>query len=472
MTSVQHSENAQPAIEDAVREAATAGIPTALADLGALVRIPSIAWPAFEQSHVSRSAEAVAALAEGTGVFDSVRVLDAAIPGTDERGRPAVLATRAARNGRPTVLLYAHHDVQPTGDDALWESPPFEPTVRGGRLYGRGAADDKAGIMAHIASLRAIREVAGDDLDLGIAMFIEGEEEYGSRSFGQFLADNRDALRSDVIVVADSGNWDSETPALTVTLRGNARFTLTVRTLDHASHSGMFGGAVPDAMLATIKLLATLWDDEAAVAVEGMTTRDAETPEYTEQTLRDEAGLLPGVSPIGTGTILSRIWNKPSITVTGIDHTTVAAASNTLAPQISVVVSARVAPGQDAEQAYAALEAHLRAHAPFGAELTFSDVDCGDGFLVDTSGWAVDAAHDAMRDGYGVDPVDVGVGGSIPFIADLVREFPGAQILVTGVEDPHSRAHSPNESLHLDTFRHAVLTEALLLARLNARTAP
>ncbi|MGC5169684.1 dipeptidase [Microbacterium sp. DT81.1] len=472
MTSVQHSENAQPAIEGAVREAATAGIPTALADLGALVRIPSIAWPAFEQSHVSRSAEAVAALAEGTGVFDSVRVLDAAIPGTDERGRPAVLATRAARNGRPTVLLYAHHDVQPTGDDALWESPPFEPTVRGGRLYGRGAADDKAGIMAHIASLRAIREVAGDDLDLGIAMFIEGEEEYGSRSFGQFLADNRDALRSDVIVVADSGNWDSETPALTVTLRGNARFTLTVRTLDHASHSGMFGGAVPDAMLATIKLLATLWDDEGAVAVEGMTTRDAETPEYTEQTLRDEAGLLPGVSPIGTGTILSRIWNKPSITVTGIDHTTVAAASNTLAPQISVVVSARVAPGQDAEQAYAALEAHLRAHAPFGAELTFSDVDCGDGFLVDTSGWAVDAAHDAMRDGYGVDPVDVGVGGSIPFIADLVREFPGAQILVTGVEDPQSRAHSPNESLHLDTFRHAVLTEALLLARLNARTAP
>ena len=178
------------------------------------------------------------------------------------------------------------------------------------------------------------------------------------------------------------------------------------------------------------------------------------------------------MSPIGTGTILSRIWNKPSITVTGIDHTSVAAASNTLAPQISVVISARVAPGQDAEEAYAALEAHLRANAPFGAELTFADVDCGDGFLVDTDGWAVDAAHDAMRDGYGVDPVDVGVGGSIPFIADLVREFPGAQILVTGVEDPHSRAHSPNESLHLDTFRRAVLTEALLLSRLNARTAP
>ncbi|HWI31201.1 MAG TPA: dipeptidase [Microbacterium sp.] len=464
--------SAQLPLDHAVRAAAVAGIPTALADLGALVRIPSIAWPAFDLDQVARSAEAVAGLAERTGVFDSVRVLTAAIPGTGEHGRPAVLATRAARNGRPTVLLYAHHDVQPTGDDALWESPPFEPTLRGGRLYGRGAADDKAGVMAHIAALRALKETIGDDLDLGIVLFIEGEEEFGSRSFGQFLSDNREALRSDVIVVADSGNWDSETPALTVTLRGNARFTLKVRTLEHASHSGMFGGAVPDAMLATITLLATLWDENGSVAVEGMTTRDAETPEYTEETLRDEAGLLPGVAPIGDGTILGRIWNKPSITVTGIDATSVEAASNTLAPEISVVVSARVAPGQKATEAYAAIEAHLRAHAPFGAELTFSDVDCGDGFLVDTDGWAVDAAHDAMRDGYGVEPVDIGVGGSIPFIADLVREFPRAQILVTGVEDPHSRAHSPNESLHLDTFRHAVMTEALLLSRLNARTAP
>jgi acetylornithine deacetylase/succinyl-diaminopimelate desuccinylase-like protein len=456
---------------DAVREAATTGIPSALADLGALVRIPSIAWPAFDQTQLRRSAEAVAALAEGIGVFDRVEVKTAAIPGTDEHGQPAVLATRAARNGRPTVLLYAHHDVQPPGDETLWETSPFEPTVRDGRLYGRGAADDKAGVMAHIAALRALKEALGDDFDLGVALFVEGEEEYGSRSFAQFLQDNADALRSDVIVVADSGNWDSETPAVTVSLRGNARFTLTVRTLEHASHSGMFGGAVPDAMTATVKLLATLWDDNGAVAVEGLLERDAATPEYSEATLRDEAGLPAGVSPIGEGTILSRIWNKPAVTVIGIDATSVAEASNTLAPQISVVISSRVAPGQNARDAYAALEAHLRAHAPFGAQLEFSDVDLGDGFLVDTSGWAVQAAREALRDGYGVDPVDIGVGGSIPFIADLVRDFPGAQILVTGVEDPHSRAHSPNESLHLDTFRHAVMSEALLLEKLDARTA-
>lgn len=453
-----------------MRSAATEGIPTALADLGALVRIPSIAWPAFDQTQLERSAEAVADLAREIGVFDSVEIARAAIPGTDELGQPAVLAVRRARNGRPTVLLYAHHDVQPPGDESLWESPPFEPTVRGGRLYGRGAADDKAGVMAHLASLRALTAAVGDDFDLGVALFIEGEEEYGSRSFATFLSDHADVLRSDVIVVADSGNWDEKTPALTVSLRGNARFTLRVRTLDHASHSGMFGGAVPDAMLATVKLLATLWDDDGAVAVEGLQERDAATPDYTEQTLRSETGLLDGVSPIGTGSFLGRIWNKPSVTITGIDATSVEAASNTLAPETSVVISARVAPGQRAEDAYAAIEAHLRAHAPFGAQLEFTDVDCGDAFLVDTSGWAVDDVRDAFREGYGVEPVDVGVGGSIPFIADLVRENPGAQILVTGVEDPHSRAHSPNESLHLDTFRKAVVSEALLLEKLDART--
>lgn len=455
---------------EAVHRAADAGIPAALSDLGSLVRIPSIAWPSFDQSALVESADAVAALLRGTGVFDSVEVARAAIPGTDEMGQPAVLASRAARNGRPTVLLYAHHDVQPPGDEALWDSPPFEPTVRDGRLYGRGAADDKAGVMAHVGAIRAVSEVLGDDLDLGIAVFIEGEEEYGSRSFGQFLSDNAEVLRSDVIVVADSGNWDDRTPGLTVSLRGNARFTLTVRTLEHASHSGMMGGAVPDAMLATVKLLATLWDDDGAVAVDGLLERDAPTPDYSEETLRAESGLLDGVRPIGRDAILSRIWNKPSVTITGWDATPVDSASNTLAPQTHVVISVRVAPGQDAHEAYRAIEAHLRAHAPFGAQLEFTDVDCGDAFLVDTSGWAVEDARASFADGYGVDSVDVGVGGSIPFIADLVREFPSAQILVTGVEDPHARAHSPNESLHLDTFRNALVSEALLLTRLNERT--
>ena len=454
-------------LASAVRAAAEAGIPAALSDLGELVRIPSIAFPGFDVEQVRSSAAAVAELAEQTGVFDSVIVTDAAIPGSNTRGMPAVLASRAARNGKPTILLYAHHDVQPVGDEADWESPPFQPTVREGRLYGRGAADDKAGVMVHIAAVRALAEATESDVDLGIALFIEGEEEAGSRSFAQFLSDNATVLNADVIVVADSGNWDESTPALTVSLRGNVRFTLTVRTLDHASHSGMFGGAVPDAMMATITLLATLWDDTGSVAVPGLTVRDAPTPDYDESTLRNETGLSAGVAPIGTGSILSRIWNGPTVTVTGIDAPSVANASNTLTPEVRVVISARVAPGQPAAEAFAAIERHLRANAPYGAQLEFSEPDNGDGFLVDTSGGFVRAAREALRDGYGKEPVDLGVGGSIPFIADLVAQFPAAKILVTGVEDPNSRAHSPNESLHLETFRHAVVSEALLLEKLN-----
>ncbi|MEW1833391.1 dipeptidase [Microbacterium sp. NPDC079995] len=452
----------------AVREAALTQVPAALADLGSLVRIPSIAFPGFDRAEVQRSAEAVKAIVDDLGIFERVEIRTAVIPETGEQGMPAVLATRPARNGRPTILLYAHHDVQPVGDESLWESPPFEPTLRNGRIYGRGAADDKAGIMAHIGALRALVESVGPDFDLGVNLFFEGEEEAGSASFAQFLSDNADALRADVIVVADSGNWDSETPALTVSLRGNVRFTLDIETLEHASHSGMFGGAVPDAMLAAVTLLATLWDGDGAVAVDGLELRDAETPPYSEETLRSEAGLPEGVSPIGRDEILSRIWNKPSITITGIDAPSVRNASNTLSPKVSVVLSTRVAPGQAAADAFAAIEAHLRSRAPFGARLTFRDVDFGNPFLVDTSGPAVEAARAALESGYGRTPIDIGVGGSIPFIADLVREFPGAEILVTGVEDPHARAHSPNESLHVETFRNALVSEALLLAALDA----
>ncbi|MHB1234418.1 MAG: M20/M25/M40 family metallo-hydrolase [Microbacteriaceae bacterium] len=460
----------QSTLVDLVGEAVQTGLPSTIADLAALVRIPSVSWGSFDPEQVAASAEAVAALLRGTGVFESVQISRAEIDSSGTLGQPAVLATRQARNGRPTVLLYAHHDVQPPGLDADWQSRPFEPTVRGNRLYGRGAADDKAGVMTHVAAIRALIRTVGDDLDLGFAVFIEGEEEFGSRSFKNFLLQHRTELAADVIVVADSNNWDVDTPALTVSLRGNVTFTLTVRTLGHASHSGMFGGAVPDAMLAAIALLATLHDRDGAVAVAGLTTHDAEEePDYPQAQLRQEAALLDGVHPIGRGSILSRLWSQPAITVTGIDAPAVAAASNTLTPEISARISARIAPGQTAAAALAALEKHLRDHAPFGAEVTITDVDQGDPFLVDAGGWAVGEVIQAMTDVWGTTPIRIGVGGTIPFISDLAERFPKAQILVTGVEDPDSRAHSPNESVHLGVLRRAILTEAVFLARLNGR---
>ncbi len=450
-------------------DAVQSGLPRAIADLSDLVRIPSVSWDGFDPKHMADSADAVKALLEGLGVFDSVEVARAKLAGSDALGQPAVLASRLPRNGKPTILLYAHHDVQPPGKDEDWDSAPFEPTVRGDRLYGRGAADDKAGVLTHVASIRALTTVLGTDFDLGLSVFIEGEEENGSRSFSNFLLEHRDKLAADAIVVADSDNWNVTTPALTIALRGNVKLQLKVSTLDHASHSGMFGGAAPDSMLATIMLLATLWDSNGSVTVEGLTTYEMATPEYSEELFREEAALLDGVTPIGTGSILSRIWAQPTVTVTGIDAPTVGNASNTLSASTTVVLSCRIAPGQKASDAFAAIEKHLHTHAPFGAKLEISEVDLGDPFLVDTGGPSVTDARAAMSEAWGVEPVDTGIGGSIPFLADLVEQFPAAEILVTGVEDPDTRAHSPNESLHLGVFRRAILTEALLLAKLENR---
>jgi acetylornithine deacetylase/succinyl-diaminopimelate desuccinylase-like protein len=446
-----------------LRERLAGLLPGVRADLEDLVRIPSVSAAAFDQAHVATSAARVADLLRGVG-FDDVEVLSVPAPdGT--QGAPAVVARRPAPDGAATVLLYAHHDVQPPGDPALWDTEPFEPVERDGRLYGRGAADDKAGIAVHLASLRAL----GDDLCVGVTVFVEGEEEVGSPSFEAFLAAHRDRLAADVIVVADSTNWRIGEPALTSSLRGLVDGVVEVATLDHAVHSGMYGGAVLDAMTATVRLLSTLWDDAGDVAVPGLVATQADDLGYSPEALRGDAGVLDGVELLGSGSLESRLWTRPAVTVTGIDAPSVATASNTLLPVVRAKFTMRIAPGQDPAAAFEALERHLVGHAPWGAHVTVRLGEAGHPWRGDVGNAVYDTARWALEQAWGTAPVHMGVGGSIPFIAALGEVYPDATVLVTGVEDPDTRAHGTNESLHLGEFEKACLAQTLLLAALGAK---
>ncbi|GAA4925786.1 dipeptidase [Actinoplanes utahensis] len=434
-----------------LRAAIRREMPGVRADLERLVRIPGIAFEGFDHSHVERSAEAVAELLRGCG-------LDTAI--VRHGGQPAVIGRKAAPAGAPTVLLYAHHDVQPAGDPSLWTSDPFEPVERDGRLYGRGAADDKAGVMAHVAALRAF----GDQLPVGVVVFVEGEEEYGSDSLDTIIQEHLEELRSDVIVIADSGNWDIGRPALTTSLRGLVNLFAEVRVLKSAVHSGMFGGPVPDALITLSRLLASLHDDDGEVAVEGLVGREGAGVDYPADRFRNEAGVLDGVQLIGRGTITDRIWTKPAISVLGIDAPRTLEAANALQPAATAKIGVRLAPGQDPAAAYQAIRAHLEKHVPWGAQLEVTLESDGAPCVIDATGPVYDAARAAFRTAWdGAEPVDMGVGGSIPFIATFQELFPGAAVLVTGVEDPHSAAHGPDESLHLGEFERVCTAEALLL---------
>jgi acetylornithine deacetylase/succinyl-diaminopimelate desuccinylase-like protein len=429
-------------------------LPSVRRDLEDLVRIESVWADPARRDEVHRSAQAVSDLLSQAG-FGDVRIVS-------EGGAPAVIAQHPAPAGAPTVLLYAHHDVQPEGDRSQWKTSPFEPTEHDGRLYGRGSADDKAGIATHLAAFRA----HGGQPPVGVTVFVEGEEESGSPSLGRLLAAHRDALAADVIVIADSDNWSTDTPALTVSLRGLVDCVVEVATLDHGLHSGIWGGVVPDALTVLVRLLASLHDDDGNVAVAGLHESTAAAVDYPPERVRADSGLLDGVSEIGSGSAPQRLWAKPAITVIGIDTTTIEKASNTLIPRARAKISMRVAPGGDAAAHLDLLTAHLRQHAPWGARVDVIRGDIGEPYAIDASGPVYDAARAAFRQGWGVEPIDMGMGGSIPFIAEFAAAFPQAKILVTGVEDPATQAHSINESLHLGVLERAAITEALLLANL------
>ncbi|GAA4707944.1 dipeptidase [Nocardioides conyzicola] len=431
-------------------------LPGVRRDLEDLVRIESVSADPERLTEVEKSAEKTAELFAAEGVdVEIVRAYDGA--------PPAVIGEKKGPEGAPTVLLYAHHDVQPENDHADWDSAPWEPTERDGRLYGRGAADDKAGIMAHVGALR----VFGDDLPVTVRLFIEGEEEVGSDTLVELLGKYQERLEADVIVIADSGNWDIGVPALTTSLRGLVRVDVEVRTLTHAVHSGMWGGLVPDALMTLSRVIATLHDDAGNVAIAGLHSGPAADVDYPEERLRAESGGAPGIEWIGSGSTVERLWTKPALSITGLDAPKVAGASNTLVPAAKARISLRIAPGDTTENALARLVAHLEANVPWGATLTHTVVDTGEATQIDATGPAYDAARAAFTEAWdGTAPVDMGVGGSIPFIAEFLEAFPRASVLVTGVEDPDTRAHGANEGLHLAEFERVVLAEALLLRNL------
>ncbi|OLF17466.1 M20/M25/M40 family metallo-hydrolase [Actinophytocola xanthii] len=427
----------------------------ARAALDALLRLPSVS--ADPAADLRPAAELTADLFRGAGMPE-VEIIDD-LPG----GQPVVLAKSPAPPGQPTVLLYAHYDVQPAGDPGEWTTPPFEPSERDGRLYGRGTADDKCGVAAHLAAVLAY----GGRPPVGVTVLIEGEEEVSSPTLGTLLARYRDRLAADVIVLADSENLELGTPAFTTSLRGNASCVVSVRTLATGVHSGTFGGPAPDALTTLCRLLATLHDEHGDVAVAGLGRDTAPDYDYPASRYRAEAGVLDGVSLLGKGTLAERLWTRPTANVLAIDAPTVAEASNTLVPVARAKVGLRVAPGDDAARAATALVEHLTRHAPWGAEVTVSSVEMSQPHRVEPSGWQYEAARRAYRKAYGRDVVHVGAGGSIPFTAEFAKAFPAAAILITSAgADNESRAHGVDESLPLAEFERACLAEALLLTEL------
>jgi cysteinylglycine-S-conjugate dipeptidase len=435
-------------------------MPEVRADLERLVRIPSVSFPGFDPANVRRSAETTEEIFRRAGLQTQLLTVEGA--------HPAVLGRLPAPDGAPTVLLYAHHDVQPEGPRDLWSSDPFEPIEREGRLYGRGAGDDKSGIVMHAAAIRAWNGRP----PVGVTVFVEGEEESSSEHLPVFLDRYRDLLRADAVILADSGNWRTGEPAITTSLRGIVACFVEVRTLDHAVHSGEYGGAIPDALTTLVKLLATLHDSAGRVAVPGLVSAPSEPLDLTEEEIRSWAGVRPNVRLIGEGTLTSRMWTQPAISILGIDAPSVMEASNQLVPSARAKVSMRIPPGQDPEEARAALIKHLEANVPWGADLNVTPEGIGSPYELKAEGAAFESLRRAMTEAFGRPPVDMGAGGSIPFLAAFATTFPDAALLLTGAMDPKTNAHSEDESVDLADVEKSCLAEALFLGYLAESPAP
>jgi cysteinylglycine-S-conjugate dipeptidase len=457
-------------VHDAVIAAADAAMGHARDERVDLIRIPSISADHTRAVDVQRSADATAALLERSGL-DHVR------QATVDACPPAVIGEWHHAADAPTVLLYAHHDVQPTGFVDRWTTDPFDPVERDGRLFGRGSADDKAGTVAHATAVQAWLETAGD-LPCNVTVFIEGEEEVGSPNLSAFLARYQDELAADVLVLADAGNWSVGTPGLTCSLRGLAGGIVRLQALSGPVHSGMAGGVVPDPAVALARVLASLVDEHGDVAIDGFwddvhVPTDAERAELAVLDTPPERvlatyGARSGVEAAGdpTRSVWERLWWRPALSVIGIDSHPIEGSSNQIVATAAARVSLRLAPSQDPDRALEVLRAHLVRHVPWGLDWSFEPDWGAPGWACAPTGWAFDAARRALTAGFGRPPVVMGVGGSIPFVAPFAEAFGGIPALLLGPADPTSRIHGEDESLHLGDWRNLVVSEALLLADL------
>jgi len=443
------------ATED-LRHAVAECMPQTVADLERLVRIPSIAFKGYDEEPVRRSAEATAEILEAAG-YGGARLIE--LPDVDH---PAVFGEVAGPAGAPTMLLYAHHDVQPEGPLEEWTTPPYEPEIRDGRLFGRGSADDKCGIVMHAASMRAL----GGRPPVNVKVIVEGEEEAGTEHLPFLIGEHRDLLEADVLCIADGGNWRTGVPALETSIRGVVDCTVSVRVLDLAVHSGVFGGVIPDALSSLARVLASLHDVDGNVAIEGLTRAPWDGVQMTEEELREAAPIRPGVRLIGEGTLSERLWGGPAVSVLGIDAPRVREASNQLVPAARAKVSLRIGPGEDPERAMRLLAAHLESHAPWGVEVNVQAGEGGHGLRVRSDGAAFAAMRRAMETAYGRPAVESGSGGSVPLVPALASTFPDAEILIYGASDEKSQYHSIDESVDLGDLERGALTQALFWSEL------
>ena len=438
--------------------------PRALAELGELVAFPSVADPAqFDWQHSRDAAQWLLAQLREAGIDDAhtVDTVD---------GSQTVVGHAPAPAGAPTVLLYGHYDVQPPLDEGLWQTPPFVLTERDdGRLYGRGAADCKGNLVAHLAVLRALREQF-DGLPIGVRVIFEGSEEQGGSGLADYLNQHPEDFAADVMIILDSGNAATGEPTLTVSLRGVADLTVSVDTFPVALHSGQFGGAAPDALQALIRMLDSLRDEHGDLTVEGIdATQHWNGVAYPEQRFRTDAGLEPGVEVIGSGSVADQLWARPTVTVLGVDAPSVVGSTAAVQGHAAARLNLRVPPGMPASAAQDALVAHLYAVAPWGVQVNVTSGGTGEGFAADTTTPAYGMLGAALSRAFECDVVFAGSGGAIPLTNELSKRFPEAEIALFGVEDPAAAIHAPNESVAPSEIEGVSIAEALFLAGLASR---